>query len=297
MIDGISNSEGVANRAYRPRIAQYTAADGYRGFVRIWEVEQPLARVIFLHGIISHGGWYGSSCAHLAKAGFEVHFIERRGSGLNVANRGDVDVWTTWRDDVENYLRSLGSDLPRILLGISWGGKLAAAVAIHGPQLLNGVGLICPGLYAKRGAGRLQRELVRFAAFTPLRNCEVTIPLQDAALFTDSPIWQRFIDRDSLAIRRITLRFARADQKMNEFLVSSVQPISVPFLMMLAGKDRISHNAQLRTFFEKLNAPVKQLIDYPTAAHTLEFEGDSISYLQDLTNWMISCTNTRVATG
>ena len=45
-------------------------------------------------------------------AGFEVHFLDRRGSGLNAEQPGDVDRWQTWIDDVAAYLEKLGRELP-----------------------------------------------------------------------------------------------------------------------------------------------------------------------------------------
>ena len=118
-----------------PRIEFYTARDGRRLAARVWRTEElPRARVVFLHGITSHGGWYGQVASYLATAGFDVHFLDRRGSGLNAQLPGDVDDWRTWIDDVFVYLdtslttdatRSQPRRLSNILCGISWGGKLA----------------------------------------------------------------------------------------------------------------------------------------------------------------------------
>ena len=91
-----------------PRIDFYTARDGRRLAVRVWNgIEPPRARVVLLHGITSHGGWYNRSCQHLNDCGFEVHFLDRRGSGLNAEGRGDVDRHATWLDDVTTYLEQI----------------------------------------------------------------------------------------------------------------------------------------------------------------------------------------------
>ena len=74
-----------------PVIQQYASTDDVSLATRVWSVEDPIAEVVFLHGIISHGGWYLESCSNLASHGFQVHFLERRGSGLNGSGRGDVD--------------------------------------------------------------------------------------------------------------------------------------------------------------------------------------------------------------
>ncbi len=72
-----------------PQIRPFASPDGYRQAVREWEVENPLAHVVCLHGVVSHGGWYLKSGAHLASEGFSVHLLDRRGSGLNRQQLGD----------------------------------------------------------------------------------------------------------------------------------------------------------------------------------------------------------------
>jgi alpha-beta hydrolase superfamily lysophospholipase len=56
--------------------------------------------------------------------------------------------------------------------------------------------------------------------------------------------------------------------------------------MMLAGRDRIVNNRRTRTFFTQTAAVKSTLIEYPNAAHTLEFEPDPVSYFQDLSGWI-----------
>src|ERR1043165_9133281 len=136
---------GMEASANLPRIDFYTARDGRRLAVRVWRsIDAPKARVVCLHGITSHAGWYYEVAQHLAGAGFRVHFLDRRGSGLNADQPGDVDDWQIWIDDVAAYLNagckgggngSRHCDLPTILCGISWGGKLAPVVARRYPAL------------------------------------------------------------------------------------------------------------------------------------------------------------------
>lgn len=270
-----------------PRIAAFVLPDGYRSAVRVWDVPQPKARAVFLHGIVSHGGWYLASCRHLAAAGIEVHFLDRRGSGLNCEARGDVDCWTTWRSDVECYLERLPPGAGTMLLGISWGGKLAAAVARHRPELVAGFGMICPGPFARQEAGMLQRAALRLAVAASLGNRRATIPLEDPALFTESPRWQEYVRTDPLALRQVTLRFAREDLKLNRYAAEAPDAVRPRALLMLAGRDRIVDNARTRALFQRFASPDKTLREYPAAGHTLEFEPDGIAYLRDLTEWIL----------
>jgi alpha-beta hydrolase superfamily lysophospholipase len=70
-------------------IRVYEAADGYRLHYRHWQPERRTrGRIVYLHGIQSHGGWFTASSERLCKAGFEVLFVDRRGSGFNTQQRG-----------------------------------------------------------------------------------------------------------------------------------------------------------------------------------------------------------------
>lgn len=274
-----------------PQIRYVTAEDGYRFATRVWDVDQPLAHVVYLHGIVSHGGWYLSSCMHLAKEGFCVHFLERRGSGLNSRDRGDVDHWKTWLADVAGYLASLPHDRPRILLGISWGGTLAAAVAQQGAARLDGLGLICPGLFSRKAANRLQRAALRLARAAGLRGLRVTIPLQDPALFTNSEAAKSYIARDPFVLRRMTIRMALANLALTDYATSRPESIRVPTLLMLAGQDPITLNPQVGRFVERTSHDRRQIIEYPGASHTLEFEPDPSPYFHDLAAWCRNVAN------
>ncbi len=106
-----------------PRILTQTAADGYPIHVAVWPtVEQPTARVVVLHGVQSHGGWYHRLGRTLAEAGYEAHFPDRRGSGANRRDRGHTPSTRRLLDDQREYLQSLKDEapgLPTALAGIS----------------------------------------------------------------------------------------------------------------------------------------------------------------------------------
>ena len=270
-----------------PRIEFYPAPDGRRLAVRVWDAPSPpRACVVFVHGITSHGGWYNLSCEHLANAGLEVHFLDRRGSGLNCEAPGDVDRWTTWIDDVAAYLEQLPRPRQVALCGISWGGKLATAVARRHPGLVQGLGLICPGLFSPYEPGALKRLALAARRPARLQSRWVSIPLARPELFSDTPQRRDFIARDPLTLRRVTWRFAREDRRLTQYARQAAPYLHMPTLLMLAGRDRIVDNRRTRDFFARTAARCRTLIEYPNAAHTLEFEPDPEPYLADLTRWV-----------
>jgi alpha-beta hydrolase superfamily lysophospholipase len=249
-------------------------------------MEPARANVVFLHGITSHGGWYTRSCQHLSECGFDVHFLDRRGSGLNAQHAGDVDRHTTWLTDVTTYLEQLGADRPVVLCGISWGGKQAAAVARFQPGLIHGLALVTPGLYSHFEPNALQRVALRLPVRERMQARKLEIPIQRGLLYSDTPKWRDYIDRDPLALREVSVRFAQADNRLTRYAKQAAPYIHTPTLMMLAGRDRILKNVPCRAYWSRIGAKHKTLIEYPTAVHTLEFEACPEQYFADLADWI-----------
>lgn len=276
------------------KIDSFRAPDGQSlALRRFLPMADRQATVVLLHGIISHAGWYEASARYLAERGFEVLALDRRGSGLNTAARGDVDSWRTWIDDVVAVCAAHRPQGPVVLLGISWGGKLAPAVARARPDLLAGVGMICPGLYAHQQPGVAQRTALAASGKIGLEARRVTIPLQDPALFTNSPRWQAFVRDDPLTLREITMRFGREDHKLTRYARRSGRFIHTPALLVLAGRDRMIRNERTRKHLASLASADKTILEYPSAAHTLEFEPDPEPFFDDLADWVARVSRRR----
>lgn len=270
----------------RPTLDTFTAGDGYRWhFRRFAPPTKPVGHVIFIHGIQSHGGWYPRSCASVAQAGYEVYFLDRRGAGLNKESRGDMPGFRRVLDDYAEFLRSLPQDnLPRFLAAISWGGKLGVGLQHRHRGLVDGLALLCPGIVSKVRPSfprRMRIALARVARPSKL----FPIPLNDPKLFTASPEWQRFIAEDELGLREATARMLFGSFALDIYLRRARKRIRLPVLLLLAEHDQIVDNAATRAFVERFPARDKQIIEYPGAHHTLEFEPEGHPWVADLIGW------------
>ncbi len=265
----------------------FPASDGSRFYAHVTSPPNPVGRVVLLHGIRSHAGWYARSIRAFAEAGYEVHFLDRRGSGLNTARRGDTPSFRRLLLDVIEYLlhvRQTKAHLPLFLGGISWGGKLALGVPAMKPGLVNAVMLLGPGLVAKVRPPfptRLRIALARFLNPTKL----FPIPLNEPDLFTANADWQRFIATDRHGLTAATARFLFESVRFDLYLKRAVRTVRTPVLLMLAGKDRILNNPGTRQYLTRLvSAKSVTVIDYPHAEHTLEFE--PVDFVADVLAWM-----------
>jgi len=264
-----------------PSLHAFAAGDGYVwNYRRLNAASASRAEVIVLHGIQSHGGWYLNTGHKLAQGGFNVSLLDRRGCGVNEKNRGDAPSFRRLLDDIAEYASTLPE--PRVLIGISWGGKLAVALQRRHPTLTDALILIAPGFcpLVRHSLGeRLQIFASRFVA--PKR--EFRIPLNDPELFTANPVRREYIRNDPLALRSATARMFFESARMDVYLRLARLNVYVPTLLLLAEHDRIIDNERTRAFCKRWEPEV---IEFPGAHHTLEFEPKGAPYVADLQNWL-----------
>jgi alpha-beta hydrolase superfamily lysophospholipase len=269
-------------------LATFRASDGYPFYLRHYPAAGAArARLVFVHGIRSHGGWYARSCAKLAEAGFDVHFLDRRGAGLNTARRGDTPSFRRLLDDVAEYVQHLRAErgwLPVFVCGISWGGKLAVGLPYRKPNLVDGLALLCPGLVPKVAPPLPQRARIAVArVFRPWKF--FPIPLNEPELFTAAPEWRTYIDREPHGLRQATSRFLFSSFSLDIYLKRAAKRVTVPTFLALAEHDRIIDNARTAEFVRRFPGP-REVVTYPDSHHTLEFEPEGHPWLGDAVAWL-----------
>jgi alpha-beta hydrolase superfamily lysophospholipase len=273
-----------------PEIKTFTTTDGYVCHYRHYPASGEVrGRIVCIHGIQSHGGWYTRSCERLACEGFDVFFLDRRGSGLNEQSRGDCPSFRRLLDDIVEFVTftktTCETPLKTHLLCISWGGKLGVGVQYRSPELVDRLILICPGIVARVSTPLGTRLRITLCKYPRPRKL-FPIPLNDPKLFTASPEWQQFLANDPLALREGTARLLSESVLLGIYLKRAKNYVTIPTLLMLAEKDQIVNNDAVRKFFDKFPTPEKTIIEYPGAEHTLEFEPEGHPFLDDLVKWL-----------
>lgn len=273
-----------------PSPGQWTMSDGYVLRGRVWAgPPRPRTCVLYFHGIQSHGGWYEWSASVLASAGCAVVLPDRRGSGLCAPPRGDVCSLARWREDVDAIAdwASAQFSSPRLaVLGMSWGGKLAADLAWRRPEIVERLLLLTPGVFPAVDVGFGGRLRIAASLLAGGRG-EHLIPLSDPALFTDNPAGQAFIKQDALKLTHATARFlwhsTRLEASLRRLPAGAVR---VPTQLVLAQGDRIIRNEPTVNWVRRVIGPSADVHSL-AGAHTLEF-GESVREFQDLlSGWTV----------
>jgi len=273
--------------------------------------------VVYLHGIQSHPGWFSGSAAALAAAGIPVVMPTRRGSGANRVARGDAPSAAQLLDDVAACCRWAlrRFDATRVrLVGVSWGGKLAAVFCARGRAGLDiaSLTMIAPGIAPQIDVPLKQKLAIGMALLgrsgpgRPRGTALFDIPLSDPALFTDNPEMREYLQRDAHRLHRATARFLFASSRLDAMLrrkrgqvpflghdgaaqlgerINSkkryLTPFPHPTTLILATRDRIIDNAATRRVVERLTGGRARIIELD-GAHTMDFEPDPTGFCQAL---------------
>jgi len=273
----------------RPARETLELPDGYRSAVYVYSPREAVPRrlpVLYLHGIQSHPGWFCGSAAALAKAGHAVFQPTRRGSGQCREDRGHAASAGQLLEDVAAAARLALSraEAERLhLLGVSWGGKLAAAFAAGRREAIPpaSLTLVAPGIAPRVDVSPAAKLAVALCLLVRPRR-RFHIPLDDEALFTDNEEMRRYLRADACRLHRATARFLYVSRCLDGMLRRAGKgSLTMPTTLILGARDRIIDNAATRGIVERLTAG-RVTIEELDAAHTVEFEPDPGPFYESL---------------
>jgi len=244
--------------------------------------------LVYLHGVESHAGWFAQAAILLRERGYNVFCLDRRGSGINRGNRGftpgHVDSFRVLLDDIHAFIAPLRERYRRVVLvGLSWGGKLATAHELAWPGDADALVLITPGLKALVDVGPLDKlRVVLYAQLSP--RSEIASPIAPE-MFTTTPRYLDYIQKDPLRLTHATARFYWQSNRLDAWLDDNIDRLDTPLLLFLAGHDRLIDNAGVIEFLQRARLQSFGIIDYPDQTHSIQFD-DPDGLVEDMDQWL-----------
>jgi len=251
-------------------VATYVGA-GQRE-LRYRVVRAPAERhtLLYLHGIESHGGWFLPAARGLAERGCTTYLLDRRGSGLNRDGQvGDAESADELLEDVRAFRSAAGLD-SLVLVGLSWGGKLAVAAALDDPEGVCAVVLVTPGLVPRVGLTWTQKLHALFSLANGGR-ARIELPIEPE-MFTRTPRYLDYIENDPDRIHLVTARFLKATHTIDRRIRAGVPRLHVPVLLLLAENDEIIDNDRTRDLLRRLPEKRLRVEFYEGATHAIQFD-------------------------
>jgi alpha-beta hydrolase superfamily lysophospholipase len=243
------------------------------------------AIVVIVHGLGGHSGIFNNLVQFLCDRAIAVYSFDLRGHGRSGGQRGYINNWNEFRQDLRIFLQSIVTgerDLPLFLLGQSLGGTIALDYALHYPDNLQGAILLSPAL--KVSISPIKSLLGQiFSRFIPRFTLDTGF---DLAAGSRDPEVVAAYPLDSLRHTKGTARLATEFYQTVDWIEVNAVKLQVPLLILHGGADRVTMPQSSRRLFEIIPLTDKELREYPESYHELHNDLNYQEVFTDIENWL-----------
>jgi alpha-beta hydrolase superfamily lysophospholipase len=268
----------------------FRGSDDLNLYYQGWRPEAPVrAILVVVHGLGGHSALFGNVVQALVPKHYAIYGFDARGNGRSPGQRGYINAWSEFRDDLHLFLQWVKAQEPNcpvFLLGHSVGAVIVLDYSLRCPAeaaTLQGVIVSAP-IIGKTGVapikvliGRLlSRFLPRFSLSTGL----------DENTGSRDPAIVAGYRNDPLRHARVTARFGTEFLATVAWIHAHAADWRLPLLILQGGSDPVALPDGGRQFFAQAGCLDKEQHEYPDAYHELF---DDIGYqkvLADLEDWL-----------
>ncbi|HEX8898347.1 MAG TPA: bifunctional alpha/beta hydrolase/class I SAM-dependent methyltransferase [Chthoniobacterales bacterium] len=259
------------------QVAEFTMSswDGAQLFYRAWIPERRTEKALLLfHRGHEHSGRWSEFVKMLALDDVAIFAWDARGHGRSAGERGAADNFGTLVKDVDAFVRHVrdqhGFALENIIV------------------LAHSVSAVTVSAWVHDYAPPIRAMILATPAFRVRLYLPFAIPslrlkqkfigpgyvksYVKAKMLTHDPAQAAQFDADPLIFRQIAVNVLIALHDAGTRLLADAGAISVPTLMLSAGRDWVVSVKAQREFFNGLSSPVKRMHVFPAAYHALFHE-------------------------
>ncbi|MBT9315039.1 alpha/beta hydrolase [Leptothoe spongobia] len=271
-----------------PRLEdRFSGAQGLSLFYQAWYPPGIAKAVIALvHGFGEHCDRYCTVTNALTQAGYAIFGFDNQGHGRSEGQRGHINRWQDYRDNVSAFLakvRHHEPHLPLFVLGHSLGGLIVLDFALTSPQGLSGIIISGPPI---RPVGIAKPYLVAIARLLsgiwPRFSMEVGT---GAESLSRDPVVLQQIQNDPLKHSMATVRWGTECLFAIATVRRTISHLQVPILLVHGSADKVNDVRGSKEIFECITTD-KTLKIYPGSYHEPHNDLDRNQVMSDLVQWL-----------
>jgi len=247
--------------------------------LRSWTAsdKNPRGRILLVHGFAEHAGRLSELAKSLTANGLEVWAGDLRGHGKSPGQRGHIDGWRDYVEDVDSWVRALPeSALPLFLFGHSLGGLVALDWVLLNPGRVQAVVLSSPAFQLEIVPPAWRRQLAKIVSkIIPTLSQPAGIPPDGISSVAEEVARYQ---NDPLVHDQATARFYVSFTEAQARLIETGPRVAFPVLILFGGDDSITAIEGARRFAAS-NLERIELRVYPGARHEVFHETPAIKDL------------------
>lgn len=276
---------------YQHSTGTFIGKGGIEIFFQQWEVANPKAVLIIIHGLGEHSGRYGNLIDALQNKGIAIFGLDHRGFGRSGGKRGHTDSFMDYIYDIKifvNMIKDKNPNKPVIMLGHSMGGVLAIKYALTHAEDLDALILSSPGLVPTIEVPAWKEKL---AIFLSKRIPSFTMPsgLDATTISRDKEVVKKYME-DPLVHDKVTPRFYVEMMKTIEECINRCSEIKMPLLLFQGTADALVKDEASKIVYQKASSRDKTLKLFEGLYHETmnELEADRKKVLKVVTDWILA---------
>ena len=263
-------------------------APGARLHCRAWRTgDPPKAIVLLVHGYAEHLGRYEHVAARLNRSDYGVYAVDHWGHGSSDGVPGFVPAFSVYVDGVEALLEQVKTahpGVPRILLGHSMGGLIAAATLLRCQHEFAGAVLSGPAIKASQEPPALTIAIAKLLSRIAPR---LGVLQLDGSLVSRDPQVVAAYLADPLVYKgKVGARLgAEMFAAMREVQANAAR-ITLPILLLHGAQDGLTAPAGSEFLHQHVGSTDKTLKIYPGLYHEIFNEPEQQMVLGDMVAWI-----------
>jgi alpha-beta hydrolase superfamily lysophospholipase len=216
------------------------SADGTKLAFRAWPKDRADLAFAVVHGFGEHSGRYQRFATGMAAHGMSTYAVDLRGHGNSPGQRGYIDSWSQWTDDVSAFVNHVeaiaGTEV--IPLGHSFGGVTVLSTVLAGklPTCKRFI-ISSPALRVKVAVPGWKTTLGNAASKLAPRFA-LDAPAHGALLSRIPEVIQGY-DHDPLVHGKMSSRLYTEWQQATRDIAARTAQIKIPFLIVAGSEDNL----------------------------------------------------------
>jgi alpha-beta hydrolase superfamily lysophospholipase len=247
----------------------------------------PKAIVLLAHGYAEHLGRYEHVAARLTSAGYGVYAVDHWGHGSSDGEPGFVPAFSVYLDGIAALLERVKTahpDVPRILLGHSMGGLIAAACLLRWQHEFAAAVLSGPAIKAAQELPTLTIAIAKLLSRIAPRLG--VLPFNGTLVSRDPQVVAAYLADPLVYKGKVGARFgAEMLAAMSEVQAQAAR-INLPLLILHGAEDGLAAPAGSEFLQQHVGSADKTLKIYPGLYHEIFNEPEQQKVLGDMVAWI-----------